>query len=134
MNLLASIAVLFALLQAPPSAFSQAPQVPVSVPATFNGIYRGMESGRLVVEVESGQNMRMFTTSSTKYIREGKPSKASQFHDGDRVTVDAERDMRMNLVALRVEAVPPRPPKEAVPPKPPKEAVPPMPPNAGKPD
>ena len=37
MNLLASVAVLFALLQAPP---------PPSIPATFTGIYRGMESGR----------------------------------------------------------------------------------------
>jgi hypothetical protein len=107
MNILASIAVLFALLQSP--------QVPKSVPATFNGIYRGMESGRLVIEVESGQNMRMFTTGATKFIRDGKPSKASQFHDGDRVTVDAERDMRMNLVALRVEAVPPKAPNSGKP-------------------
>ena len=104
MNLVASIAVLFALLQIPPS-----------VPATFSGIYRGIESGRVVIEVESGQNMRMFTTSSTKFIRDGKPSKASQFHDGDPVTVDAERDARMNLVALRVEAVKPKAPKPATP-------------------
>jgi len=103
MNLLASIAVLFALLQAP--------QVPVSIPATFSGIYRGIESGRVVIEVESGQSMRMFVTSSTKFIRDGKASKASQFHDGDPVTVDAQRDMRMNLVALRVEAVKPKAPK-----------------------
>jgi hypothetical protein len=100
MNLLISTAILFALLQAPPS-----------VPATFTGVYRGVESGRVVVEVESGQNMRMFVTGSTKFIRDGKKSKASEFHDGDAVTVDAERDLRMNLVALRVEALPAKPAK-----------------------
>jgi hypothetical protein len=95
MNLLASVAVLFALLQAPPS-----------VPATFTGVYRGMESGRVIIEMGPDQNMRMFVTGSTKFIRDGKKSKASEFHDGDAVTVDAERDLRMNLVALRIEVVP----------------------------
>src|SRR5580698_1600253 len=99
MNLLASLAVFFALLQAPPS-----------VPATFTGVYRGLESGRVVIEVPSGQNMRMFVTGSTKFIRDGKKSKASEFHDGDAVSVDAERDLRMNLIAVRVEAVKPKPP------------------------
>ena len=98
MNLLASIAVLALLLQVPPP----------SIPATFSGIFRGTETGRVVIEVENGQNMRMFVTGSTKFIRDGKPSKASQFHDGDSVTVDAERDARMNLVAVRVEAVKPK--------------------------
>jgi hypothetical protein len=103
MNLLASIAVAFALLQV----------APPPVPATFTGVFRGVESGRVVIEVENGQNMQMFTTSSTKFIRDGKPSKASQFHDGDAVTVDAERDARMNLVALRVEAIAPKSSKPA---------------------
>jgi hypothetical protein len=96
MNLLVSIAVVFALMQVP------------TVPATFTGVYRGMESGRMVIEVGPDQNMRMFVTGSTKFIRDGKKSKASEFHDGDTVTVDAERDLGMNLVALRVEAVPPK--------------------------
>jgi hypothetical protein len=100
MNLLVSVAVLFALLQAPPS-----------IPATFTGIYRGMESGRVIIEMGPDQNMRMFVTGSTKFIRDGKKSKASEFHDGDTVTVDAERDLRMNLVALRVEMVPAKAPK-----------------------
>jgi hypothetical protein len=101
MNLLASVAVLFALLQSP--------SVP-SVPATFTGVYRGMESGRVIIEMGPDRNMRMFVTNSTKFIRDGKKSKASEFHDGDSVTVDAERDMRMNLVALRVEVVPAKAP------------------------
>ncbi len=101
MNLLVSAAALFALLL----------QVPKPVPATFTGTFRGLESGHLVMEVEGGQDMRMFVTSSTKFVRDGKPSKSSQFHDGDPISVDAERDMRMNLVALRVEAVPAKAPK-----------------------
>jgi len=101
MNLLAAITLGFALMQSTPTLMQSTP------PATFNGVYRGMESGRLVIEVENGQNMRMFTTGSTKFIRDGKRAKASDFHDGDAVSVDAERDMRMNLVAVRVEAVKP---------------------------
>jgi hypothetical protein len=99
MNLLASIAVLFALLQVP------------SVPATFTGVYRGLESGHVIIEIGPDRNMRMFVTGATKFIRDGKKSKASEFHDGDTVTVDAERDLRMNLVALRVEMVPAKAPK-----------------------
>jgi hypothetical protein len=106
MNLPASIAVLFAL------GFQATPPPP-AIPATFDGVFRGVESGRVVVEVENGQSMRMFVTGSTKFIRGGKPSKAAAFSDGDAVTVDAVRDARMNLVALRVEAVPPRAPKPA---------------------
>lgn len=102
MNLLASFAVLLALLQSPP-------------PATFTGVFRGMESGRIVVEVEGGQNMRMFVTGSTKFIRDGKKAKASEFQDGDPITVDAERDLRMNLVAVRVEETKPKPPDHGKP-------------------
>lgn len=110
MKLLASIAVVCAF-----GVSCAFPQLPPSIPATFTGVFRGIESGRVVIEVENGQNMRMFVTGSTKFIRDGKPSKAAQFHDGDAVTVDAERDMRMNLVALRVEAVKPKPPKPGTP-------------------
>jgi hypothetical protein len=98
MNLLAPLAVLFALMQSPP-------------PATFEGVFKAFESGHVVIEVEQGQPLRMFVTSSTKYIRDGKKSKASEFHDGDPVEVDAERDLRMNLVALRIEAIKPKPPE-----------------------
>jgi hypothetical protein len=97
----ASLAVLFALLQFPTSA-----------PATFSGVFRGSESGHIVVELENGQSMRMFVTGSTKFIRDGKPSHASAFHDGDPISVDAKRDDRMNLVALRVEAVKPKAPEK----------------------
>lgn len=100
MNLLASALVLLTLLQAPKP-----------VAATFAGVFRGIESGHLVLEVEGGQDLRMFVIGSTKFVRDGKASKASQFHDGDSVSVEAERDMRMNLVALRVETVKQEPPK-----------------------
>lgn len=96
MNFLASVAVLLTLMQ-----------VPKPVPATFAGVFRGIESGHLVLEVEGGQDLRMFVIGATKFVRDGKASKASQFHDGDSVSVEAERDLRMNLVALRVEAVKP---------------------------
>lgn len=98
MILLTYIAVLVALWQ-----------VPAPIPATFTGVFRSIESGRLVIEVESGESMRMFMTRSTKFIRDGKSVKAADFHDGDPVTVDAERDARMNMVAVKVEALKPKP-------------------------
>lgn len=101
MIMFANIAVLVALLQAP---------LP-SISATFEGVFRSVESGRIVIEVQSGNSMRLFVTGATKYIRDGKPSKLSALHDGDPVTVDAERDALMNMVALRVEVAKPKPAK-----------------------
>lgn len=95
MTFLAPLTVLLSLMQVLPPAI-----------ATFTGLYRGTESGRIVIEVEHGQDMRMFVIGSTKFIRGGKPAKASQFQDGDSVTVDTTRDARMNLVAVRVELKP----------------------------
>lgn len=100
MTLFATLAVLLALFQAPPK----------EAPATFNGVFRGIEKGgHLLMEVEGGQQLRMFVIGSTKFVKDGKNVKASEFHDGDSISVDAERDLRMNLVALRVEAVKPQP-------------------------
>jgi hypothetical protein len=105
MNALCTFLFAFALLL-------QQPQ-PTGIPATFSGTFKMAERGRIVVEVEGGETMRMYTTHSTKYFRDGKPAKLADFHDGDHVNVDAERDVRMNLLAVRVEAVkqPPNNPK-----------------------
>ncbi len=104
MNALYAIIFLLALLL-------QQPQ-PTGIPATFSGTFKMAEHGRIVVEVEDGETMRMYVTHSTKYFRDGKPAKLSDFQNGDRVTVDAERDVRMNLLAVRVEAVK-QPPNKA---------------------
>ena len=100
MNFLAQLALLTFLAQAPP---------PIS--ATFEGIFRQPERGQLVLETENGQSLRMFVTGATKFVREGKPSRLNAFHDGDPVSVDAGRDMLMNLVATRVELAKPKPAK-----------------------
>jgi len=92
-------AILFAL-----ALLLQEPQ-PTGIPATFSGTFKMAEHGRIVVEVENGETMRMYVTHSTKYFRDGKPAKLSDFQNGDHVNVDAERDVRMNLIAVRVEAV-----------------------------
>jgi hypothetical protein len=52
---------------------------------------------------DSGDIMRMYITRTTKFIRDGKTVKASDFHDGDKVTADATRDARLNLLAVKVE-------------------------------
>jgi hypothetical protein len=99
-----AVALLFQYQQTPP---------PTGIPATFSGTFKTAEKGRIVVEVEDGETMRMYVTHSTKYFRDGKPAKLNEFQNGDRVNVDAERDVRMNLIAVRVEAVgqPPKNPK-----------------------
>ena len=82
----------------------QEPQ-PTGIPASFSGTFKTADHGRIVVEVEGGETMRMYVTHSTKYFRDGKPAKLGDFQNGDHVNVDAERDVRMNLLAVRVEAV-----------------------------
>jgi hypothetical protein len=92
-------------------------QAPKQIPATFTGTFQGIESGgHLVVEVEGGHQLRMFVIGSTKFIRDGKTVKSDSFHIGDPVSVDAERDARMNLVALKVEAAKPAAAKPKEPP------------------
>ena len=94
---------LYAILFATALLFQQ-PQ-PTGIPASFSGTFKTAEHGRIVVEVENGESMRMYVTHSTKFFRDGKRAKLSDFQNGDHVNVDAERDVRMNLLAVRVEAV-----------------------------
>src|SRR3954468_16188445 len=84
--------------------------VPTAV-ATFEGILKADNGKFLEVQVESGETMRMYHTHGTKFIKDGKPVKPSAFHEGDKVTVDAERDVRMNLLAVKVKAAKSEAPK-----------------------
>jgi crotonobetainyl-CoA:carnitine CoA-transferase CaiB-like acyl-CoA transferase len=74
--------------------------------ATFNGTFKSADGKFLTIAVEDDQTMRMYITRSTRFIRGGKPAKVADFHTGENVTVDASRDARLNLLAVRVEAVP----------------------------
>jgi hypothetical protein len=74
--------------------------------ATFNGTFKSADKKFITIEVEDGQTMRMYITGSTKFIRDDKPAKASDFQVDDKVTVDASRDARLNLLAVRVATVP----------------------------
>lgn len=75
--------------------------------ATFKGIFKSADKKFITVEVEDGQTMRMYITHATKFWRDDKPAKASDFHADDKVTVDTSRDARMNLVADRVDLAKP---------------------------
>jgi hypothetical protein len=97
MTLFLKLAVAVALLM----------QVPGAV-ASFDGIFKSATSRFIEVQVDDGQTMRMYVTRGTKFIRNGKPAKAADFHDGDRVVVDAERDARFNLLAVKLETAAPR--------------------------
>ena len=97
MTWLATVALTLALLQVPSGAI-----------ATFSGVFKSADKKYVVVAVEDGQAMRMNITRNTKFIRDGKPARASDFHDGDNVDVDAERDVRLNLLAVRIEAKKPK--------------------------
>jgi hypothetical protein len=79
----------------------------VDAVATFTGTFKSSDKKHLTITVDGGQTMQMFLTGSTKFFRDGKPAKAADFHADDNVSVDASRDARMNLLAVRVEAVKP---------------------------
>jgi hypothetical protein len=74
--------------------------------ATFTGAFKSADKKTLFLEVEDGNTMKMDITGSTKFFRDDKPAKASDFHQGETVTVDASRDARLNLRAVRVATVP----------------------------
>jgi len=100
MTFFSAIALLFALLQ-----------VPTAI-ATFDGVFKTWNKKFVEVQVESGETMRMYVTHGTKFVRDGKAARPADFHDGDKVTVDAERDVRMNLLAVKVESVKEEPKKK----------------------
>ena len=72
--------------------------------ATFQGEFKSADKKYVVVAVDEGESMRMFITRGTRFVRDGKSARAADFHAGERVTVDAQRDLRMNMLAVRVEA------------------------------
>lgn len=76
--------------------------------ATFDGTFKSADKKYLTIEVEEGQAMRMYITGSTKFFRDDKEVKAADFHPDEKVTVEASRDARLNLLAVRVIAVKPR--------------------------
>jgi hypothetical protein len=75
--------------------------------ATFEGTFKSADRKYLTIGVEEGQTIRMHITGSTKFLRDGKPARASDFHHDESVTVEASRDARLNLIAVRVEAAKP---------------------------
>ncbi|MEP6715757.1 MAG: hypothetical protein ABJC09_09280 [Terriglobia bacterium] len=84
-------------------------QIPTAV-ASFDGVFKSADKKFVNVQVESGETMRMYLTRGTKFILNGKPAHAIDFHDGDKVIVDAERDARQNLLAVRIENARPEAP------------------------
>jgi hypothetical protein len=79
--------------------------------ATFTGTFKSADKKYMFLDLDDGNTMRMFITGSTKFMRDDKAAKASDFHSGEKVTVDASRDARQNLLAVRVEAAPPKAPE-----------------------
>jgi hypothetical protein len=93
--------------------------------ATFTGAFKSADKKTLFLEVEDGNTMKIDITGSTKFFRDDKPAKASDFHQGEAVTVDASRDARLNLRAVRVASVPAKAPPEHPQPDKAKEPAPP---------
>jgi hypothetical protein len=118
MNVVVSVALALMLFQQAPRqrgrVQQQAPNAQngnTDAVATFDGVFKSADKKYLMIEVEDGQSMRMYITGSTKFIRDGKPAKAADFHVDENVTVDTSRDARFNLLAVRVEAVPAKTPE-----------------------
>ena len=92
----------------------QTPNLPgtnTNAVATFTGAFKSADKKFLFIDVEDGNTMRMYITGSTKFFRDDKPAKASDFHPGENVTVDASRDARLNLLAVRIATVPAKAPE-----------------------
>jgi hypothetical protein len=70
--------------------------------ATFDGTFKSADKKHVLIDVENGQTMQMFITGSTKFIKQDKPVRPADFQSGEPVTVEAARDARYNLVAVRV--------------------------------
>src|SRR4051812_7199705 len=100
MNLAAIALLALSFLQVVPNAI-----------ATFEGVFKSDNGKFLEVQVESGETMRMYLTHGTKFVKDGKPAKRTAFHEGDKVTVDAERDVRMNMIAVKIESAKSEAPK-----------------------
>ena len=77
--------------------------------ATFEGKFKSADKKYITIELDEGQTMRMYVTGSTKFFRDDKPAKPGDFHTDERVAIDASRDARMNLLAVRVAKVEPKP-------------------------
>ena len=86
----------------------EAPQAAV---ATFDGVFKIADKKYVTVAVENNQTMRLYLTGKTQFFREGKPAKVSDFQNGDPITIDAERDARMNMLAVRIELAKQSPPR-----------------------
>lgn len=95
MTIFSTLAFLLALLQVPNAI------------ATFDGVFKTYNKKFVEIQVENGETMRMYVTHGTKFVRDGRNAHPAEFHDGDKVTVDAERDARLNLVAVKIEKVKP---------------------------
>ena len=95
----------------PPSA----PGGNTAAVATFTGTFKTADKKYLTIMVEGGQTMRMYITSTTKFFRDDMPAKVTDFQPDENVTVEASRDARQNLLAVRVEATPPKAARPSVP-------------------
>lgn len=76
--------------------------------ASFMGTFKSADKKYLFIDVEDGNTMRMYITKATRFFRNDKPAKVSDFHQGDPVTVDVSRDNRLNMLAVRVAEAPPK--------------------------
>jgi hypothetical protein len=74
--------------------------------ATFTGTFKSADKKFLFIDLADGNTMRMYLTGATKFFRDDRPAKVSDFHQGEPVSVDVSRDNRLNMLALRVIAVP----------------------------
>jgi hypothetical protein len=73
--------------------------------ATFKGTFKSANKKYLMITLEDGNVMQMYLTHTTKFIRDGQPIKVSDLQSDENVTVEASRDARLNLLAVRVEAI-----------------------------
>ncbi len=86
--------------------------VPLNAVATFDGVFKTASKKFVEIQLPTGDTMRMYITKDTKFVKDGKTVASKAFEDGDKVTAEAERDARMNMLAVKIQS-PPQPAEPA---------------------
>jgi hypothetical protein len=113
MSILVNLALALTLLQQPRRQArvpgGGAGDAPIHAVASFDAVFKTSSKKFVEIQVPSGDILRMYITRDTKFVKDGRPVAVGAFHDGDKVLAEAERDQRMNLLAVRIEAAAAKP-------------------------
>ncbi len=108
----AKVVATMALFAAAAGAQSAPGNVRAPLPR-FTGEFKRMDDKLIALGAEGGE-MEFRRTGRTRFFKDGKSIKASEFKAGDRISIEGEQDMAGRLNAINVYWERPLPPNETV--------------------